>query len=146
MSSMADIEAKIRESVANGEEYMSDNQLNLFDQLLLALQQKTINLISTTKEDITKPASEADSIDNASIETDMALKLKLIDRQTKLLSKIDLSRNMIEQKTYGYCEETGEEIGIERLLLRPTATMSVDAKSIREEEEKDYGSSENDAN
>ena len=133
------IEQEIRK-LAKSEEYMSDNQLLLFKKLLKALYKTTVTQIHEAKEEITKPTDEADAIDNASIEADMTLKLKIIDRQTKLLSKIDESITMIEQKNYGYCIETGEPIGIERLLLRPTANLSVDAKSIREEEEKDYGS------
>ena len=138
VSVLKEIEAKIRASAAK-EEYMSDLQLELFAELLKALYQKTITQIQETKAEITQPTDEADAIDNASIEAEMTLKLKIIDRQTKLLSKIDESLAMIENKTYGYCEETGEPIGLERLLLRPTATLSVDAKSIKEEEEKDYG-------
>lgn len=140
MSIISEIEAKIKLS-AETEEYMSDNQLLLFQELLRETYKKTLKLIQKSKEEITLPADAADAIDNASLESDMALKLKIVDRQTKLLGKIDESLAMIEQKTYGYCIETGEPIGIERLLLRPTATLSVDAKSIREEEEKDYGPS-----
>ncbi len=135
---MRKIETEIRDSAAN-EEYMSEIQLALFRKLLEVLYKKTVEQISVIKEEITKPTGEADAMDNASIESEMVLKLKLVDRQTKLLGKIDEAIAMIEQKTYGYCIETGDNIGIERLLLRPTATLSVDAKSIKEEEEKDYG-------
>ena len=133
------IEQQIRK-LAKTEEYMSDQQLLLFRNLLEILYKNTVTQIHEAKEEITKPTDEADVIDNASIEAEMILKLKIIDRQTKLLGKIDEAITMIEQKTYGYCIETGEPIGIERLLLRPTANLSVDAKSIKEEEEKDYGS------
>lgn len=143
VSVLKEIEAKIRASAAR-EEYMSDLQLDLFAVLLKALYQKTITQIQETKAEITQPTDEADAIDNASIEAEMTLKLKIIDRQTKLLGKIDESLAMIDNKTYGYCEETGEPIGLERLLLRPTATLSVDAKSIKEEEEKDYGPTDQD--
>lgn len=121
------------------EDYMNEEQLAFFKQLLTDLSQKTIEQIKDAREDITQPASDVDPIDIATLEAERALKLKIVDRQTKLLVKIDESLNMIEQGTYGFCLETGEKIGIERLLLRPTATLSVDAKSIREESEKDYG-------
>lgn len=138
MSTISDLEAKIRASALT-DEYMSDQQLQLFQELLTETYKKNLELIKKGKEEITMPADEADAIDNASIETEMVLKLKIVDRQIKLLSKIDEALAMIEQKTYGYCVETGEPIGIERLILRPTATLCVDAKSIREVEEKDYG-------
>ena len=141
MDQLEQLKAKILKQ--SEEDYMNEEQLEFFKMMLTDLSKRTLEQIAEAKEDITKPASEADPIDLASLEAERNLKLKLVDRQTKLLLKIDESLNMIEQGTYGYCVETGDKIGIERLLLRPTATMSVDAKAIREESEKDYGSEKN---
>lgn len=141
MSNISAIEEQIKKS-AKTEEYMSDVQLELFRKLLEETYRKTLSQINEAQKEINKPASEADAIDNASIESEMALKVKIVERQNKLLFKINESISMIDNKTYGYCVETGEPIGIARLILRPTATLSVDAKSIKEESEKDYGPEE----
>ena len=141
MSNISALEEQIKKS-AKTEEYMSDVQLELFRKLLEETYRITLSQINEAQKEINKPASEADAIDNASIESEMALKVKIVERQNKLLFKINESISMIDNKTYGYCVETGEPIGIARLILRPTATLSVDAKSIKEESEKDYGPEE----
>src|ERR1700679_1013841 len=82
---------------------------------------------------------EPDIADRASVETEVALELRARDRQRKLISKSDEARERIERGEYGYCEETGEPIGIKRLEARPVATLSVEAQERRERREKQYG-------
>ena len=77
-------------------------------------------------------------IDRASLEADKALELRTRDRARKLISKIDEALKRIEDGVYGYCEETGDPIGIERLEVRPVATLSVEAQERHERMEKTY--------
>ncbi len=79
---------------------------------------------------------EADITDRASVETDRALELRTRDRARKLINKIDQALNRIDLGTYGYCEETGEPIGLKRLEARPIATMSIEAQERHERMER----------
>lgn len=79
-----------------------------------------------------------DMADRASSESDRALELRTRDRQRKLIAKIDAAIKRIDDGTYGYCEETGEPIGLARLDARPTATLSVEAQEMHERREKVY--------
>ena len=81
---------------------------------------------------------QPDDIDRASMETDKALDLRTKDRIRKLINKIDDALERIEDGTYGYCEETGEPIGIERLEARPVATLSIEAQERHERMEKTF--------
>ena len=81
---------------------------------------------------------EADENDRASLEEERWLELRIREREGKLISKIDEALHRIEDGSYGYCDETGEEIGVQRLLIRPTATLSIEAKQRRENIEKAY--------
>ena len=82
--------------------------------------------------------NQPDEIDRASLETDKALELRTRDRIRKLISKIDDALKRIEDGTYGYCEETGEPIGIDRLEARPVTTLSIEAQERHERMEKTY--------
>ena len=82
---------------------------------------------------------QPDELDRASMETDKALDLRTKDRARKLISKINDALKRIEDGTYGYCEETGDPIGVARLLARPTATLSLEAQQRRELKQKLYG-------
>ena len=121
------------------EKYMSMKQLNHFEIILLTwksqLEQeadKTVNHIK--KESI----NYADPNDRASQESDFGLELRTRDRERKLLKKIQQSLHRIENGSYGYCEETGEEIGLKRLEARPVATLCLEAQERREITEKQY--------
>jgi len=81
---------------------------------------------------------EPDIADRASAETDRAIELRTRDRQRKLISKIDAALRRIDEGTYGFCEVTGEPIGLERLVARPIATMSVEAQERHERRERIY--------
>ena len=121
------------------EEYMNDLQVEYFRQKLLAWKKSLLNQSKDTLEDLRQGGlNQPDDIDRASMETDKALDLRTKDRARKLISKINDALKRIEDGTYGYCEETGEPIGLERLEARPVATLSIEAQERHERMEKTY--------
>ena len=121
------------------EEYMNDLQVEYFRQKLLAWKKSLLNQSQDTLEDLRQGGlNQPDDIDRASMETDKALDLRTKDRARKLISKINDALKRIEDDTYGYCEETGEPIGLERLEARPVATLSIEAQERHERMEKTY--------
>ena len=121
------------------EEYMNDLQVEYFRQKLLAGKKSLLNQSQDTLEDLRQGGlNQPDDIDRASMETDKALDLRTKDRARKLISKINDALKRIEDGTYGYCEETGEPIGLERLEARPVATLSIEAQERHERMEKTY--------
>ena len=121
------------------EKYMSKKQLNHFKKILLTWKRqleteagKTVNHMKN------ESISFADPNDRASQESDFGLELRTRDRERKLLKKIQFSLKNIENGSYGYCEETGEEIGLERLEARPVATLTLEAQERREIKDKQY--------
>lgn len=121
------------------EEYMNDLQVEYFRQKLLNWKKSLLNQSQDTLEDLRQGGlNQPDDIDRASLETDKALDLRTKDRARKLISKIDEALKRIEDGTYGYCEETGEPIGLERLEARPVATLSIEAQERHERMEKTY--------
>ena len=82
--------------------------------------------------------SSADIVDQASSQTEKSVELRASNRRRKLISKIDKALNRLKDGTYGYCEETGEPIGLKRLIARPIATLSIDAQERHEKKEKIY--------
>ena len=119
-------------------DYMDDVQLAFFKQRLLDLRVETEEHIDQLKSELTKEDREIDENVQASIEENRTMILRIIDRESKLLPKIIYSLQQIEDKKYGYCEETGEVIGVKRLFLRPTARLSITAKNYQEEREREY--------
>ena len=119
------------------EDYMSAMQLEYFRQKLLnwrsELLQESENTISHLKEENWQ---EPDINDRASLETDAALELRTRDRYRKLVNKIDSALARVADGTYGYCDDTGEEIGLFRLEARPIATLTVEAQEKHERLEK----------
>jgi len=119
------------------EEYMGSKQLEYFRQKLLAWRQE---LIDESQETINNLRGEVrdvgDEAERASRETENSLELRTRDRYRKLLGKIDQALGRIDDSSYGYCEETGEEIGLARLEARPIATLSLDAQERRELKQK----------
>ena len=97
-------------------------------------------ILSGAKTTITNLQSESDNhpdlVDRASAESDKALELRTRDRQRKLISKIDAALRRIDEGTYGYCDETGEPIGLGRLQARPTATLSLEAQERHQRNER----------
>jgi DnaK suppressor protein len=122
---------------AEGEEFMNAIQVEYFRQKLLKWRGELLKEADGTLASLSEGGiHEADITDRASVETDRALELRTRDRARKLISKIDQALQRIESGTYGYCEETGEPIGIRRLEARPIATLSVEAQERHERMER----------
>ena len=121
-------------------EYMNDKQMAFFRLKLLKLKEDILNSAGETTEHLREETVIVpDPADRATIEEEHALELRTRDRERKLLKKIDQALARIEDGSYGYCEETGEPIGIQRLLARPTATLTIEAQERREMKQKLYG-------
>ena len=121
------------------EKYMSEMQLEYFRRKLLDWKKSLIEQSEDTLEDLRQGGlNQPDQIDRASLEADKALDLRTKDRARKLIAKIDSALKRIEDGEYGYCEDTGEPIGLERLEARPVATLSVEAQERHERMEKTY--------
>ncbi|MBO7556530.1 MAG: RNA polymerase-binding protein DksA [Alphaproteobacteria bacterium] len=121
------------------EEYMNEMQLEYFRRKLEDWKKSLLSQSVDTLEDLRQGGlNQPDDIDRASLETDKALDLRTKDRARKLIAKIDAALKRIEDGEYGYCEETGEPIGIERLEARPVATLCLDAQERHERMEKTY--------
>ena len=118
------------------EEYMNANQLEYFQRKLEAWREE---LLDESEETVTHLQNEnwqePDVIDRASVEADASLELRTRNRYRKLINKIDSALRRIEERDYGYCEETGEEIGIKRLEARPIATLTIEAQERHERRE-----------
>ena len=120
-------------------EYMNAAQLRFFRERLLALQKELRDNAGATTEHLRELSFAPDPADRATLEEEHALELRTRDRERKLLKKIDQALARIDDGSYGYCEETGEPIGIQRLLARPTATLTIEAQERRELKQKLYG-------
>ena len=121
------------------EEYMNEMQLEYFRQKLLQWKKELLAQSSDTLEELRQGGlNQPDDIDRASLETDKSIDLRTKDRARKLIIKIDQALSRIEDGEYGYCLETGEEIGIERLIARPIATLCIEAQERHERLEKTY--------
>lgn len=121
------------------EPFMNPMQQEYFRQKLLAWKSELLKESSETLNHLQEESlSEPDIADRASLETDRALELRTRDRERKLISKIDEALIRIEDGTYGYCEETGEPIGIKRLEARPIATLSIEAQERHERMERTH--------
>ena len=121
------------------EEYMCEMQIEYFRQKLLAWKKSLVEQSEDTLEDLRQGGlNQPDDIDRAALETDKSLDLRTKDRARKLITKINEALERIADGTYGYCEETGEPIGIERLDARPIATLSIEAQERHERMEKTY--------
>ena len=124
---------------APASQYMSAEQLAFFRDKLLATQRELLEKANLTSEHLREHELEADPTDQATIEEEYALELRARDRERKLLKKIDEALRRIDEGSNGWCEETGEPIGIARLIARPTATLSVEAQTRREQKQRLYG-------
>ncbi len=120
-------------------DYMNDEQLAFFRDRLKRLEDEIINNAGVTTENLRETQFVPDQADRATIEEEHALELRTRDRERKLLKKVQQSLAHIESRDYGWCEETGEPIGLRRLLARPTATLSLEAQERREKRQKMYG-------
>ena len=121
-------------------EYMNDKQMAFFRLKLSQLKQDILNSAGETTEHLREDTVIVpDPADRATIEEEHALELRTRDRERKLLKKIEQSIGRIDAGDYGYCDETGEPIGVGRLLARPTATLSLEAQQRRELKQKMFG-------
>ncbi|MCH2486497.1 MAG: RNA polymerase-binding protein DksA [Erythrobacter sp.] len=135
--------ARIKRSVgedyvpSDDEDYMGERQLDYFRMLLLEWKKSIHNAAEGTLQSLQDgPLREADMNDRASSETDWGIELRTRDRQRKLIAKIDSALRRIDAGEYGYCEKTGDPIGLRRLIARPVATMTVEAQEAHERREK----------
>ena len=121
-------------------EYMNDKQLEFFRCRLQGLKDDLLSNAGETTEHLREDTSVVpDPADRATIEEEHALELRTRDRERKLLKKISQSLSRIESGEYGFCDETGEPIGLGRLIARPTATLSLEAQQRREMKQKMFG-------
>ena len=124
---------------ARGEEYMSDKQLKHFRQILTAWKRELMNEVDRTVHHMQDEAANfPDPNDRATQESEFGLELRTRDRERKLLRKIDSALIRIDEGDYGYCDETGEEIGLKRLEARPVATLCLEAQERRELAERQF--------
>jgi len=120
------------------EKYMSEKQKTYFKKRLVEWKNEIIEsnskglYLSNTDHEISSP----DIVDQASSQTEKTVEMRTLNRQIKLLSKIDKAIKKIDNDTYGYCEETGDPIGLKRLIARPIATLSIEAQEKHEKNEK----------
>ena len=122
---------------SSDEEFMNPTQLAYFRQKLMDWKNDILRESAETLHNLQEDnLREPDIADRASSETDWSVELRTRDRQRKLVSKIDSALRRIEEGEYGYCEETGEPIGLKRLMARPVATLSIAAQEKHEKEEK----------
>jgi DnaK suppressor protein len=122
-----------------GEEYMNKDQLEHFRQILLAWKRELMEEVDRTMLHMKDDAANfPDPNDRATQESEFGLELRTRDRERKLLKKIDSALARIDDGSYGYCEETGDEIGLRRLEARPVATLCVEAQERRELAERQF--------
>lgn len=120
------------------EKYMSAKQKMYFKTRLIEWKNEIIesNNKSLYLNEVDQEISSPDIIDQASSQTEKTVEMRTLNRQRKLLAKIDQAIKKIKNDTYGYCEDTGEPIGIKRLIARPIATLSIEAQEKHERNEK----------
>jgi DnaK suppressor protein len=120
-------------------DYMNEAQLAFFKRKLLELRDQLLQNADDTGEHLRENEITTDPSDRATLEEEYTLELRTRDRERKLLKKVEKSLRMIDDGSYGWCEETGEPIGVPRLIARPTATLSLEAQERRERVQKLYG-------
>ena len=120
------------------EKYMCSKQKAFFKKRLIEWKNEIIetNTKSLYLNDTGQEISSPDTLDQASSHTEKTVEMRTLNRQRKLISKINKAIKKIQDDTYGYCEETGEPIGIKRLIARPIATLSIEAQEKHEKNEK----------
>ncbi len=123
-----------------GEQYMNKEQTEHFRQILMSWKRDLMEEVDRTVSHMKDEAANfPDPNDRATQEEEFSLELRTRDRERKLIRKIEEALKRIDDGSYGYCLETGEEIGIKRLEARPVATLSIEAQERRERREKQYG-------
>jgi len=120
---------------SSADDYMSPAQLDFFRRLLIEQRDELMHSADDTLDHLKDAPRMADEADRAQMEEEHALELRIRDRERKLIRKIDDALERIDHGDYGWCEETGEPIGLARLLIRPTATLSIEGQEIKETRE-----------
>ena len=122
------------------EKYMSEKQKTYFKKRLVDWKNEIIELNSKGLylNDVDHEISSPDVVDQAASQTEKTVEMRTLNRQIKLLSKIEKAIKKINDNTYGFCEETGEPIGLKRLIARPVATLCITAQEKHEKNEKVY--------
>ncbi|WP_306119356.1 MULTISPECIES: RNA polymerase-binding protein DksA [unclassified Roseitalea] len=124
---------------SENEPFMNDRMRAYFREKLIAWKNDLLDESRETLENLARDSSNhPDLADRATSETDRAIELRARDRQRKLIKKIDMAIRRIDDGTYGFCEETGDPIGVKRLDARPIATLSLEAQERHERREKVY--------
>ena len=125
------------------ENYMSEKQKTYFKKRLVDWKNEIIELNSKGlySNNVDEEISSPDVVDQAASQTEKSVEMRTLNRQIKLLSKIEKAIKKINDNTYGYCEETGEAIGLKRLIARPIATLSIEAQEKHEKNEKIFADS-----
>ena len=120
------------------EKYMCEKQKTYFKKRLVEWKNEIVELNSKGLylKDVDHEISSPDVVDQAASQTEKNVEMRTLNRQIKLLSKIEKAIKKIKDNTYGYCEETGEPIGLKRLIARPIATLSIEAQEKHEKNEK----------
>lgn len=121
------------------DDYMNAQQLEFFRRRLTDLEKELRANADQTTVNLRETTVVLDPADRATIEEEHALELRTRDRERKLLKKVQAAIKRIDDGDYGYCEETGDPIGVARLMARPTATLSLEAQQRRELKQKMYG-------
>lgn len=129
---------RIREPALPGH-YLTMEQLASFRRKLMGQREELVRNAGETGKNLREGEVLTDLSDRATQEEEHAIELRTRDRERKLLRKVEDAIRRIDDGTYGYCEETGEPIGVERLTARPTATLSLDAQERREKLERVFG-------
>lgn len=120
-------------------DYMNEAQKAFFLNRLETMKKELLTIIDDARQNLSEQENNADPADVATVQEMQQLHLRTVERQTKLLHKVEAATQRIYNDEYGYCEETGDPIGIPRLLARPTATMSIQSKETQEYREKTEG-------
>ncbi|KKB10549.1 molecular chaperone DnaK [Devosia geojensis] len=136
---MSSVDDLVEYRPTEDEPFMNPRQREYFRKKLETWKEEILRESRETLENLQEESqNHPDMADRASSESDRALELRTRDRQRKLIAKIDAALKRIEDGTYGYCEETGDPIGIARLDARPIATLSLEAQELHERREKVY--------
>ena len=122
------------------EKYMCPKQKTYFKKRLMDWKKEIIESNSNNRylNEVDQEISASDIVDQASSQTEKTVEMRTLNRKRKLLSKIDKAIDKIKNNTYGYCEETGDPIGVKRLIARPIATLSIESQERHEKNEKIY--------
>jgi DnaK suppressor protein len=135
---MAGADLPLNYRPSEDEPFMNERQRAYFKKKLVDWREEILRESKETLDYLQDSEQHPDITDRASFESDRGVELRARDRQRKLIAKIDAALGRIEDGTYGYCEETGEPIGVKRLDARPVATLSLEAQERHERRERIY--------